>query len=72
VSTVSLEAGVSNEGYASKTTHVKALTPKVGEASIQTRLMMVDLINANAACKKCVLCVTAEREYGIVDNSEGV
>ena len=72
VVTVGLEAGVSNEGDASEATHVKALTPKVGEAPIQTRMMMVDLIHTNAACKKCVFCVAAEGEHGIVNNSEGV
>ena len=70
--TVSLEAGVSNEGDASETTHVEALTPKVREATIQTWVMVVDLIHTNAACEKCVFCVAAQGEHGIVDNSESV
>ena len=70
--TVSVEANFSNEGQASQATHVKATTPKVGEASIQTVRMMVELINTNAACEKCVGCVAAEGEHGIVYQSEGV
>lgn len=70
--TEGLEAGVSDEGEASEATHVKATTPKVGEASIQTVRMMVELINTNAACEKCVGCVAAEGEHGIVYQSEGV
>ena len=51
VMTVGLEAGVSNEGDASKTAHVEALSPVVSEASVETRGMMIDLINANTAGK---------------------
>ena len=70
--TVSLEAGVSDEGDAAEATHVKALAPKVGEAPIQTRMMVVDLIHTNAACEKCVFCVAAQGKHGIIYNSEGV
>ena len=49
--TISFKTSFTNEWNPSKTSHLKTLSPKLFKSIIHTAVLMIDFIDADAACK---------------------
>ena len=70
VMAVSLESNFTNEWQASEAAHIEAFSPEVGMPSIQTSIVVIDLINAYTACEESVLGMAPQRQHGVVNFCE--
>jgi len=68
--TVCFEACLSNEWKTTEASHIEALSPKISQLPIQTVVMVINFVNADAAREQGIFRFAAKRQYSLIDLSE--